>query len=790
LHERVFGVNEDASGNVWLETLKAGLYQYDPATGQLTHYDRAQGLPTQLYNRVAIISQGVVVCNEKGIYRFDAARQRFEPYSPFGPATATTTWLNDLVEDQAGDLWAVNGNKMGITLYRRQGNRFVAVPTPFRPVATSPINVVYPDQRGVVWFGGRDGLLRYDERVVKTYNQPFTALLRLVETVNGKVLYAGAATDSARARVTLPPKGNDISFDFAAATYPVTQELTFQYQLENYDAGWSEWSPASKKEYTNLPAGDYRFRVRARNVYGTVSREAQYAFTVGAPWYTHWWALGLLGLLGAGLLYRLVRWRLHVLVREKQSLESLIEQRTEEVTSQKAELENQSEELAVKNEQLEKIDLIVQSINAEVDFSQLFQNILAQFSIIRNMNSASFLVYHRDEQVFRYHALRANVDLTHVADACLTLEQAEERYLHNAVEIFEHIYLKKDVRFELLGNSADDLPEPKSLITIVMANQGQIEGFITLENTTRPDAFDQRDLSMISNLKEHLIAAFIKTRLLQNIEHTLHDLKETQGELVRQERLASVGQLTKGIADRILNPINYVKNFTESSNQILADVLDTVTAQRSAFAPDTYQNLLADLQDLRLNATTVLEHSNSTTRILSDMKRLLREKSREFLETDLNSFVDSRLRTAQQELKADYGELGVQVQMELCPTPLRVRLLPFELGEALQVILNNAYYAMQDKSRRAKGYVPVLTVSTSRLPDQAELHLRDNGKGIAASERAKLFSPFFTTKPTSKGTGLGLFMSKDIVEAHGGTIELFSQEGEFTELIIRLPLIS
>ncbi|NML64387.1 hypothetical protein HHL22_04130 [Hymenobacter sp. RP-2-7] len=788
LSERVFGVNEDASGNVWLETLKAGLYRYVPATGQLTHYGRPQGLPTQLYNRLAITSQGVLACNEKGIFRFDTLRQRFAPYAPLGAAAGSTIWLNDLVQDSTGNLWAVNGNKLGLTLYRRQGSRFVGVPTPFRPVAASPINVVYPDRNGVVWFGGRDGLVRYDERVTKTYAQPFTALLRLVETVNGRVLYAGA-TSAAPATVTLPPRGNDISFDFAAATYPVTQALSFQYQLENYDAGWSEWGPASKKEYTNLPAGDYRFRVRARNVYGTVSREAQYAFAVAAPWYAHWWALGLLGLLGAGLVYWLVRWRLRVLVQEKQSLESLIEQRTEEVLSQKAELENQSEELAVKNDQLEKIDLIVQSINAEVDFSHLFQNILAQFSIIRNMNSASFLVYHHEEQAFRYHALRASVDLSHLAEARLTLEQAEARYLTGAVEIYEHIYLKKDVRFELLGNPADDLPEPKSLITIVLANQGQIEGLITLENTTRTDAFDQRDLSMVGNLKEHLIAAFIKTRLLQNIEHTLHDLKETQGELVRQERLASVGQLTKGIADRIQNPLNYVKNFTESSNQILTDVLDAVTAQQAALPPDTYQNLLTDLQDLRLNATTVLEHSNSTTRILSDMKRLLREKSREFLETDLNIFVESRLRTVQQELKSEYKNLNVQVNTRLSAAPLRVRLLPFELGEALQVIISNAYYAMQEKCRRLPGYGPVLEVSTSRLPGQAELRLRDNGKGIAPGERAKLFSPFFTTKPTSKGTGLGLFMSKDILEAHGGTIELLSQEGEFTELVLRLPLL-
>lgn len=767
LTERIVGIHEDQTGTVWLETLTAGLYNLTPATNRIQPFSSQQGLPTLFYNRVAVTTQGVLVYNEKGIFKYDAAQNRFAPYSPFGlEKPGTAYWKNNLVEDRNGNIWTVEGDKRRITLYQKQGSGFKKFTTPFLPLSTSPINLIYLDGQGLVWFGGRDGVIRYNAGISKKYDLSFQALIRKVQTVQDK------------------NRLNDISFDYSAASFPIAKGISFQYMLENYDKAWSDWTTESKKEYTNLPPGEYLFRVRARNIYETPSREATYSFSIQPSWYGRWWVIALF-FLGFGLLiYLVVRWRLNRVLREKQSLENLIQERTEEVVSQKSELEKQSDELAIKNDQLEKIDLIVQSINAEIDFSNLFQTILTKFSVIRNMNSASFLVYDKPTNSYQFKALRSNQELVHVESVQLTPEQAENRYLSQTVEIFEDIYLKNDVYYEPLNSPIDDLDTPKSLITIVIENKGHIEGFITLENTVRSGAFDQRDISMIGNLREHLIAAFIKTRLLENLENTLHDLRNTQHELIRQERLASVGQLTKGIVDRILNPLNYVSNFSQLSEELIDDVIDGLKKE-----PDSLDNVMDDLDVLKMNLAKIQEHSDSTTRILKDMQVLLREKSRDFQETDLNQFVETKVRFVLNAMKVDYPDFAIHLVLNLEKRPIRTSLLPNEFGQAVQNIVSNSYYTLYEKSKLARDFTPEIRIVTSLLDNQAVLQIRDNGKGIPQREIANLFNPFFTTKPTSKGTGLGLFMTKDIVQLHRGKIEIHSKEGEYTEIQMTLPVL-
>ncbi|MDB5240965.1 MAG: hypothetical protein JWP57_1590 [Spirosoma sp.] len=796
LNEQVSDIVEDIDGNLWLETLTAGLYKLTLATNQLTHYTTKQGLPTLLYNRVANTTQGLLVYNEKGIYRFESRQNRFVLYNPFNTqASATTYWKNKLLEDKQGNIWTVEGNKKQISFYQKQQTGFKAITTPFLPLSTLPIDVIYPDQQGLVWFGGRDGIIRFNANVQKSYAEPYQTLIRQIQTTGEKILYNGyqlpANVAAGPGNTTLPYAINDISFEFSAASYPVTNALTFTYKLENFDKTWSDsTSSKNKKEYTNLPPGEYKFRVKARNIYNVPGREAVFGFRVLPPWYRRWWVIGLfLGVAGL-FIYWIIRWRLNQLVREKQDLETLIGERTEEVVIQKEELVKQAEELAVKNDQLEKIDLIVQSINAEIDFANLFQTILIKFSVIRNMDNASFLVYEQSTNCFRFKALRNNRDLSYVESVQLTQEQIENRLLAQAVEEYEDIYHKNDVQYEPLDNPIDDLATPKSLITIVIKNGDLIEGFITIENSTRPNAFDQRDINMIRNLKQHLIAAFIKTRLLEDLENTLHDLKNTQDELIRQEKLASVGQLTKGIVDRILNPLNYVNNFSQLSDGMVDDLIAILEESKDTLPSETLDEVLSEATLLKTNLVKIQDHSNSTTRILKDMQKLLKEKSRNFLETDLNNFIESKTRTAMQEIKSQYKDFSIDLILNLEAKPIRTKLLPYEFGQVVQNMVSNSYYALYERSKQGKNFQPVIQIVTKAENGQVLVRFRDNGKGIPQREVEKLFNPFFTTKPTSVGTGLGLFMVKDIIETHRGKIEIDSQEGEYTEITMTLPTIT
>jgi signal transduction histidine kinase/ligand-binding sensor domain-containing protein len=783
----IVGIEEAPNGSVWLETLRDGLYRLLP-NGQVRQYATRQGLPTLLYNRLAVVSNELLVYNDRGVFQYDAPTDHFKLRNPFGNHQVADNWKNTLVPGPARSVWTVGGDTKTITLYQPRQQGYAAVTLPFLPLSTAPINVIYPDTAGITWFGGRDGLARYDASVRKNYTQPYTALIRQVQVMGERLLYEGGPLPASLASPVLPAGTTDISFRFAAATYPVVPGLVFQYKLESYDRLWSDWTAASQKEYTNLPSGQYIFQVQARNIYGTRSQVASYAFEILAPWYTRWWALVLLATGVALVIFGLVRWRVATTMREKQALENLILERTEEVVSQKAELEKQSLELADKNDQLEKIDLIVQSINAEIDSDNLFQVVLAKFSVVRHLHGASFLVFDKAAEVFRFKALRGSGELSQVQDATLTLAQAESRFLAGATEVYEDIYLQNPTSYPRLGTSLDSLPTPRSLVTIVMENEGHIEGLITLENNARPDAFDQLDIDLIRNLKEHLIAAFIKTRLLESLATTLRDLESTQDELIRQEKLASVGQLTKGIVDRIINPLNYVTNFSQTSDEIIEGVVALLEEQQRVLPPAALAEILEELAMVRENSVKIQEHSHSTTRILKDMKRLLKEKSRDYTETDLNTLLSQRARAIVQEMQNQHPDLQLHLALDLAAEPLLVSLLPVEFGQVVRNLLSNSVYTLAEKSQYAPGFVPEIRIRTRLLAGQAVVQLRDNGKGVPTREQERLFSPFFTTKPTAKGSGLGLYMAKDIIEAHKGRIMLESREGEYTEITISLPV--
>ncbi|WP_165933475.1 sensor histidine kinase [Arundinibacter roseus] len=799
LDDQIVGVAEDTNGNVWLETLSKGLYRTDPQFRSLSLYGIDKGLKTLLYNQVYQSSQGLLAWNKNGIFRYNVEKDSFESFNLFKTdSTAAAYWKGELVEDRSGNFWTTRGDEKFVTLYKKQSaGQYEEIVKPFRAFSDRTFKVIYPDADSIVWFGGPEGAIRFDLRQSDDFLKTFPAIIRKINNKTDTLFNGFFQPGTTVKNTVVNPTGtrisyaeNDISFVFSAPSYNVGEELMFRFYLENYDETWSDWTTQNQKEYTNLSPGRYVFRVKSRNIYNSESEEAVFQFVIERPWYRMWWAFVLYFLVFVAVLSYLIRWRLRALVKEKDQLENMITERTEEISSQKEELEKQSVELASKNDQLEKIDLIVQSINSEIEFTSLFETVLAKLNIIRNMENATALIYDKESNSFKFKAAFGEIELSQLDGLALTLQEAEERYLTNAAEMAEDVYFKTEVPFPELGNALDGLAVPKSLITIVINVEGNVEGFITLENASRTHAFDQRDFDMIRNLKEHLIAAFIKTRILENLEKTLNNLKVAQEELIRQERLASVGQLTRGIVDRILNPLNYINNFSESSYDLIDELTELIEEHNVQFPEEIADDYFGDLDMLKVNLLKIKEHGNSTTRIVKDMQRLLKEKSVDFIETDLNSFVENKVQVATQELKKEQKdkELDLNVTFEFDAQSPKVKLLPYEMSSVIANIVNNAFYSMQEKKKIQKNLESQLVISTQIVGKKVWLRFKDNGKGIPKKEMEQLFSPFFTTKPTSKGTGLGLYMSKDIVETHKGEIDIESKEGEYVLLTIRLPI--
>lgn len=276
--------------------------------------------------------------------------------------------------------------------------------------------------------------------------------------------------------------------------------------------------------------------------------------------------------------------------------------------------------------------------------------------------------------------------------------------------------------------------------------------------------------------------------LLEDLKKTLSDLKVTQEQLIRQEKLASIGQLTKGLVDRLLNPLNYVSNFAVLSNEFLKESKDLLAVDK--YTSDEYiqTELIPLLTIVEANTEKIKEHGFSLTRIVRSMDKLLQVKSDIFIETNIHSFIEEQLIKYKDETKQDHDCISLELIKDSDYKNFPIKILPTEMSLVIFNLLNNAVYSLREKSLLNMNFKPKLTVKTSFYEEFMEIIIQDNGKGISDVDKGQLFSPFFTTKPTSKGTGLGLFISQDIIKTHKGNISVDTKQDSFTTFIIKLPI--
>lgn len=276
----------------------------------------------------------------------------------------------------------------------------------------------------------------------------------------------------------------------------------------------------------------------------------------------------------------------------------------------------------------------------------------------------------------------------------------------------------------------------------------------------------------------------------RTMEEAYRELKATQANLVHAEKMASLGQLTAGIAHEIKNPLNFVNNFAGLSEELLTELKDALGPALNGLEAQT----LADVDDLMVtltgNLSKIAEHGRRADGIVKSMLLHSRGGSGERQNVNLNALIEEALNLAYHGARAQDQTFNITLERDLDPNLGPLELVPQDITRVFLNLFGNGFYATTKRQRGATGadYRPTLRVTTRDLGDQVEMRVRDNGVGVPPKVRAKLFTPFFTTKPTGEGTGLGLSISYDIVvQQHGGTITVDSRPGEFTELVIRLP---
>ncbi len=273
-----------------------------------------------------------------------------------------------------------------------------------------------------------------------------------------------------------------------------------------------------------------------------------------------------------------------------------------------------------------------------------------------------------------------------------------------------------------------------------------------------------------------------KTNMVLN--KTLQNLKSTQAQLIQSEKMASLGELTAGIAHEIQNPLNFVNNFSEVNTELIDEL-------KSELATGNMQSANEIADDIKENSEKINHHGKRADAIVKGMLQHSRSSSGVKEPTDINALADEYLRLAYHGLRAKDKSFNAAMKIELDPMLPKINVVPQDIGRVILNLITNAFYTVNEKKSQTNlGYDPTVTVSTKEKNGSVEIRVKDNGNGIPQKVLDKIFQPFFTTKPTGKGTGLGLSMSYDIItKGHGGELKVETKEGEGAEFIIILPIV-
>ena len=465
----------------------------------------------------------------------------------------------------------------------------------------------------------------------------------------------------------------------------------------------------------------------------------------------------------------------------------------ESYTGLENKVEQRTQELAQSVKELRALGEVTQAVNSTVDLETVLSTIVAKAAQLSNTEAGAIYVFDEVTEEFRLRA-------TYGLDSRAVAEIRDRQIRLGETAIGEAALQRTPIQIPDLQNDPSSTLDIiiragfRALLIIPLLSNEQIVGALVVRRRL-PGEFSKSTVELLQTFGAQSVLAIQNARLFESVgartrelAKSLDDLRTAQDRLVQTEKLASLGQLTAGIAHEIKNPLNFVNNFSSVSSELVGELRDALKGVNLDSKLRTEIDEIADM--LQGNLEKVVQHGKRADSIVKNMLLHSRQGSGEHRFVDVNAVVEESLNLAYHGARAEKQGFNITLEKSFDPGAGEVDLFPQEITRVLLNLIMNGFYAATKRKAEANGadYEPTLAATTKSLGDSVEIRIRDNGTGIPPEVKEKMFNPFFTTKPAGEGTGLGLSISHDIiVKQHGGSIEVDTKPGQYTEFRIVLP---
>jgi len=777
-------IYEDRSATLWVATGNGGLNHYDRKKDVfISDYKPYLGLNS--INSVKQDNQGRLWAGTffNGLFLVDNRKG-----APIKRFTEKDGLLGDEVlyihTDQTEFIWVIttrgftriNTRDYSMKTYKSAGNSWEGI-------FNEGNNGFWDIGKNIAFWGGDNIVLFDPNTITKDLNAP------LVHIENIAYSNPRSASDSSVIIETYGKKQKELAWN--------ENKVTFNFVALHYV------DPAENK-YTNLLPGTYTFRVKAANSDGVWNNKGDsFVVIIHAPWWLRWWALVLYLTIFVAAIRAYVVFRSRKLLHDKRVLEDTVQLRTAEVMEQKEEILQQKEAIeaqaheAVKQASVDRVRAEVASMRSTTDLERIIPLVWNELTIlgVPFTRCGVFIMDKQQEEIHTYLSTPEGKAL-----AAYPIPYNTEGFGKDILANWRKKQVYTDhwdeAQFKAYSNSLVEQgaveSQDKYLAALPSAGLDLhflpfLQGMLYVGNIA-PLTVDE--INTVQSLAEAFATAYARYEDFNKLEAakkqvdiTLTELKTAQTQLIQTEKMASLGELTAGIAHEIQNPLNFVNNFSDVNKELLTELKQELAAKN-------YEEVGAIADDVIGNEEKINHHGKRADAIVKGMLQHSQSGSGKKEPTNINALADEYMRLAYHGLRAKDKSFNAEMITHFEPTLPKINVIPQDIGRVMLNLFNNAFYAVNKKQKSAgTDYKPEVTVSTSTEKDQAVIKVKDNGIGIPDAIKEKIMQPFFTTKPTGEGTGLGLSLTYDmVVKGHGGTIQVESVEGEGSEFIITLPI--